>query len=127
MRFFSSCGCVHTTIWMHHMYTNKTQKKLDRNYTRMLCAIFHKPWKQHPTKQQLYGHLLPISQTIQVRHAGHCWRNKDKLISDIISWTPVHGCTSVGQPARTYLYQLCMDTGCNPEDLPEAVDDRDGW
>ena len=31
-------------------------KKLDGNYTRMLRAILNKSWRQHPTKQQLYGH-----------------------------------------------------------------------
>ncbi len=47
-----------------------------------LQAILNKSWKQHPTKQQIYGHLPPISQTIQVRrtrHAEHCWRSKDGL------------------------------------------------
>ena len=37
-------------------------------------ATLNKSRKQHPTKQQLYGHLSPISQTIhvrQTRHAGH--------------------------------------------------------
>ena len=28
-------------------------------------TIFNKSWKQHPMKQQLYSHLLPISKTIQ--------------------------------------------------------------
>ena len=35
--------------------------------------------------------------------------------------------TSRKRPARTYKQQLCADTGCNPEDLPEAKDDREGW
>ena len=26
-------------------------------------------------------------------------------------------------PARTYIKQLCGDTGCSPEDLPEAMND----
>ena len=30
------------------------------------------------------------------------------------------------QPAKTYLQQLCMYTGCSLEDLPEAMDDGDG-
>ena len=30
-------------------------------------------------------------------------------------------------PTRTYLHQLCADTGCSLEDLLGAVDDRDGW
>ena len=41
-------------------------RKLDGNYTRMLRAILNRSWWQHPTKQQLYGHLLPIVKTIQV-------------------------------------------------------------
>ena len=74
--------------------------------------------------------LPPITKTIQVRrtrHAGHCWRSKDELISDVLLWTPTHGCASVGRPARTYIQQLCEDTGCNPEDLPEAMSDREKW
>ena len=31
-----------------------------------------------------------------------------------------------GRPARTYIQQLYADTGCSPEDLPEAMDDRRG-
>ena len=32
-----------------------------------------------------------------------------------------------GRPARTYIQQLCEDTGCSPEDLPEAMNDREEW
>ena len=42
-------------------------KKLDGNYTRMLRAVLNKSCRQHPTKQQLYGHLPPITKTIQIR------------------------------------------------------------
>ena len=56
-------------------------------------------------------------------HAGHCWRSKDELISDVLLWTPTYGCAR----ARTYIQQLCEDTGCNPEDLPEAMNDREKW
>ena len=93
-------------------------------------AVLNKSWRQHPTRLQLYGHLPPITKTIQVRrtrHAGHCWRSKEELISDVLLWTPTHGCASVGRPARTYIQQLCEDTGCNPEDLPEAMNDREKW
>ena len=70
------------------------KKKLDGNYTRMLRAILNRSWMQHPTKQQLYGHLPPITKTIrirQTRHAGHYWRSRDELISDVLLWTPSHG------------------------------------
>ena len=117
-------GC---TTWA---LTKRMEKKLDGNYTRMPRAILNKSWRQHPTSQQLYGHLPPITKTIKVRrtrHAGHYWRSRDELISDELLWTPSHGRTKAGWLARTYIQQLCVDTGCSPEDLPEATDDREGW
>ena len=93
----------------------------------MLWAILNKSWRQHPTRHQLYGHLPPITKTIQVRwtrHAGHCWRSRDKLISDVLLWTPKYGQAKAGRPARTYIQQLCEDTGCS---LEEAINDKEKW
>ena len=92
--------------------------------------ILNKSWRQHPTNQQLYGHLPLITKTIQVRrtrHARHCWRSRDKLQSDIFLWTLSHGREKAGRPARTYVQQLCVHKGSSLEDLPEAMDDRDKW
>ena len=117
-------GCTTWTL------TKRLERRLDGNYTRMLRAVLNKSWRQHPTRLQLYGHLSPITKTIQVRrtrHAGHCWRSKDELIGDVLLWTPTYGCARVGWPARTNIQQLCEDTGCNPEDLPEAMNDREKW
>ena len=96
----------------------------------MLWAILNKSWWQHPTRHQLYSHLPPIMKTIQVRrtrHAGYCWRNRNELISDVLLWTPTYGRAKAGWPAQTYIQQLCEDTGCSPEDLPEAMNDREKW
>ena len=96
----------------------------------MLRAILNKSWRQHPTRHQLYGHLPAVTKTIQVRqtiHAGHCWRSKDELISDVLLWTPAYGQAKAGRPARTYIQQPCGDTGCSPKDLPEAINDREKW
>ena len=74
--------------------TKCMEKKLDGNYTRMLWEILNKSWKQHPAKQQLYSHLQPITKTNQIRrtrHAGHCWKSRDELISDELLWTLSHG------------------------------------
>ena len=95
-----------------------------------LRAILNKSWRQYPTRHQLYGHLSPITKTIQVRwtrHAGHCWRSRDELISNVLSWTPTYGRAKAGRQAGTYIQQLCEDTGCCPEDLPEAMNDREEW
>ena len=88
------------------------------------------PGKQHPTRHQLYGHLPPITKSIQVRrtrHAGHCWKSRDELIRDVLLWIPTHGRAKAERPARTYIQQLCQDTGCCPEDLPRAMNDREEW
>ena len=46
-------------------------EKLDGNYTRMLPAILNKSWRQHPSKQQLYGDLPAITKTIKIRRTRH--------------------------------------------------------
>ena len=94
------------------------------------ASHINKSWRQHPTKQQLYGHLPPIIKTIQIRqtrHAGHCWRRKDKLISDVLLWNPAHRWAKVGQPAITYIQQLCAYIRCSLEDLLVVMNDRDRW
>ena len=116
---------------MHYMDANKTageevRRQLHKNATCNLKQVL----AEHPTRHQLYGHLPPITKTIQVRrarHAGHCWRSRDELISDVHLWTPTHGRAKAGRPARTYIQQLCEDTGCCPEDLPRAMNDREEW
>ena len=74
-------GCTTWTL------TKRMEKKIDGNYPRMLRAILNKSWRQHPTKNQLYGVLL---------------------------WTLSYGRTKAGWPARTYIPQLCEDTGDRP-------------
>ena len=97
-------GCTTWTL------TKRLEKKLDGNYTRMLRAILNKSWRQHPTRHQLYGHLPPITKTIQVRrtrHAGHCWRSKDELISDVLLWTPRYGQANIYVCMCVCIY-VCM-------------------
>ena len=117
-------GC---TSWM---LTKWLEKKLYSNYTRMLRAILSKSWRQHRTRHQLYGHLPPNTKTIKVRrnrHAGRCWRSRDELINDVLLWTPTYSREKAGRPPRTYIQQLCEDTGCSPADLTEEMKDREKW
>ena len=117
-------GCTAWTL------TKSLESKIDGNCTRMLRAVLNTSWQQHPTKEYLYGQLSPISQTIKerrTRFAGHCWRSKREMVSDVLLWTPKHGYTSVGHPQKTYIQQLSEDCGCLPEDLPNLMDERDVW
>ena len=61
------------------------------------------------------------------RYVGHCWRRRNKLISDELLSTASHEQAKAGRPARTNIQQLCANTGCSPEDLSEAMDDRERW
>ena len=101
-------GCTTWTL------TKRLEKKLDSNYTRMLGAILNKSWRQHPTKQQLHGRLPPIThreniKIRQSRHAGHCWRSRDELISpvDPFTWTSKGRMTS-SDPHTAALWQYGM-------------------
>ena len=88
----------------------------------MLRAIWNKSWRQHSTKQQLYGHEPPIMKTIKIRrtgYAGHCWRSKDELKSDVLWWTPSYSRAKTGRPARTFIKQSA-NTGSSHEDHLEA-------
>ena len=103
--FLICCSCTTWTL------SKRLDKKLDGNYTRMPRAILNKSWRQHPTRHQLYGHLPPITKTIQVRqtrYAGHCWRSRDELISDVLLWSPKCDRAKAGRPARTYIYTAAM-------------------
>ena len=98
MVFLPNCGCVSTMVWINYLDSN---------------AILKKFWEHHSTKEQVYGHLPPISQTIQLRwtrHIRYCGRNWDGLISDVPFWTPTYGHTRVGWLAKTYIHQFCGDT-----------------
>ena len=132
MQFLPVSGRIDTAIWMQYLDANKKklEENLNGNYTRMLRALLNKSWWQHPTKHHLYGHLPPTTKTIQARrtrHAGHCRRSRDELISDVLLWTPTYGWAKAGRLARTYVQQHCEVTGCKPEDLPEAINDREKW
>ena len=98
-------------------------KKLDRNYARM---FLNTSWKQHPTKQQLYGNLLPISQT---KMNKTCWSllkeqgRTQKQSSSVNSHTQTHQCWST----KNLIHQLCSDTGCRLDCLQRAMADWNGW
>ena len=96
-------------IFLHRIAFSKKKKK--KNSSSQLGLV----WRQHPTRHQLYGHLPSITKIIRVRrtrYAGHWWGSRDELISDVLLWTPTYGRAKAGRPTRTYIQQLCEDTGC---------------
>ena len=99
----------------------KLYKNVESSIKQVLATTPH----ETPTIRTLAPHHKNYtSSTNQTRRT---LLDKDELISDVLLWTPTHGCARVGRPARTYIQQLCEDTGFNPEDLPEAMNDREKW
>ena len=136
-------GISHTR-WERDTYFNPRPWRSRRTN---LLQIFQQTPTSFPTYHALFFlffHMIKIGDNKEVlripqnssitgnspldsRHAGHCWRSRDELISDVLLWTPTHGRAKAGRPARTYIQQLWEDTGCCPEDLPRAMNDREEW
>ena len=57
---------------------------------------------------------------------GYWWRSKDEHKSVVILWTPSYVHANVDQPTRTYLQQICMDTGSCLKDYQEEREDSNG-
>ena len=72
-RSFFQASVVSILLYRYTSWTltKWMEKKLDGNNTRMLRAILNTSWKQYSKKQQPYGHLPPITKTIQVRRTRH--------------------------------------------------------
>ena len=80
----------------------------------MLREILNNSWGQHPTKQQLYGPLPPITKIIKLYEpdtqdsAGEVGTN---------AWV-MYSCGPLHMDEQR---QLCADMGWSPEDLPKGV------
>ena len=74
-------------------------------FEQILKAAFYKTADLQPPSI-----LKKTIQIIWAKHAGHFWRSKDELLSGVLHWTCAHGITSVGRPARTYIYQFSVRT-----------------
>ena len=74
-------------------------------------------------------------KTIQVRrtrHAGHCWRSRNELRSDVLLWTPTYGWAKAGRAAlktrqRRWTIGRSGERGCGISVLAARPDDDDEW
>ena len=76
-------------------------------------------------KQQLYGHLPPITKTIEVRrtiHALHYRESKGGLINDV----PLHAEMLMLADQEELICNSSVRHRIQFEDLPGAMYDRDG-
>ena len=93
----------------------------------MMNTYITSPGGNTPQGTNYSATCLPSRKLSKLDEPGHCWKNRDEIITDVLLWTLTYGLAKAGQPARTYIQQLCEDTGCSPEDLPEAMIDWEKW
>ena len=97
----------------------------------MLCVVLNDSWKQHPTKQQLYGHLPPhlknhsseINKTCKALREKEGQTHKQHFSMDPYTWM----CHFWPTSKNFHLHQLCADTRCNLKDQLEATYDKEEW
>ena len=58
----NNCNLILQFIFIHHSQINHKCIFFDAKYTRMLRTVLNKSRKQHPSKQQLYGHLPTVTR-----------------------------------------------------------------
>ena len=62
-----------------------------------------------------------------MRFSGHCWRSRDKIISEVIIWETLHGQQNLDGRRRRILLTLYKldDIGCTTDEMNMAMGDRD--
>ena len=101
--------------------------RLNGCYTRLLRIVHNVDWTAHVRNSYLYGNGLipPLADTIAKRtlkFAGHAFRAKEQLISDLLLFEPKPTSTKL-----SYLKTLCLHTGATKEELAGLMSDRDSW
>ena len=106
---------VSTTVWLHHLASNKTNVR---------CALFKTNLKAASNNTAVVWPLISLP-TNYLRKARLSWRNKEGLRSKIFllnSYTYTHQCT----PTRKIcIHQFFSKTGYRLENLQKS-DDREG-
>ena len=110
-------GCTTWTLTKRMEKRRQLPKNATSNIEPVLEAAPHKAAVIRPLTS--HHENYPNYTT---RYAGHCWRSRDELISDIVLWIPSHERSKAGRLARIFIQQLCIDTVYSLEDLPER-----GW
>ena len=104
------------------------QDRLDGTYTRLLMRVQNISWREHKTKAEIYGDIPPISSVVacrRTRFAGHCFRAKVQIISDVISLRLP--CPNRGRRPLNYIDCIARDIGHDIADMQTLMLDRDIW
>ena len=113
--FFQEVVVSILAVWIHYLDANKSageevrrqlHKNAASNIKQVLAATSYK------------------AQTIRPPASHH---EKLSKLDEPDMQDTAHMAEQSRTTARIYIQQLCEDTGCSPEDLPEAMNNRKKW
>ncbi|XP_038062571.1 uncharacterized protein LOC119733059 [Patiria miniata] len=104
-------------------------KSLNGCYTRILRIAQNVNWKAHMTNTELYGNLPKISEKVESKRAGHCYRHQELPASRGSYGSQLkHGKPSRGRPIKTIVRLMMDDAGVETTDeLASCMNSRDVW
>ena len=82
------------------------KKRLEDCYTRLLRAAVSRSLRDHISNKALYDWICLQFQIRRLQLSGHCWRSKNKTVSQLLLWYLKHCRRSRGRPATTFIDQL---------------------
>ena len=94
-------------------------KKAECCFVQILETAPHKTAAVQPLTSHLTKHLSEMKKRFRSLLKKKGWTHKESF--------PTHSCTSISWPAKTYIHQLCADTGCSQEDLSRVMTTRYRW
>ena len=83
------------------MLFKRTEKKLDRNYTRLISSCIEQVLEATPHKTAAVWPLSALSRKLSKLDEPDMQDTAGK-VSDVILWIHSHGRAKVGRPAKTY-------------------------
>ena len=130
MGFFTSCDCVDTTLWMHHMnadkmHREKTSWELHNNATsyfeQILEATPHETTVVRPLTSHLKNHSSKINKICRALLEKQDWIHKWCFSMDPYTWTCQCWLTS------TNIFTSALWGHRSLEYLPIVIGYRNGW
>ena len=121
------CIISMTRWWWWWWYSYIPVVKLRAKNQVVSTFILDKCYFISKSKIKKCSQIIILTKVIWVEENVSYLTNQTCRTLHVLLWIPTHSRAKAGRPARTYIQQLCEDTGCCPEDLPRAMNDREEW
>ena len=128
-KIFANCSHVRTTIWVPHSNSYETEKKLYRNYPKMLPTFWTNPRRTTPQNSScmaIYVQSRKLSKKVAQDMMATVGKSKDELMSN--EYELVRMDTPFLEDQQNFtLISKVQTLDCRLDDLPRAMTDWDRW